>query len=132
MAASFLEDPYVAAHPENLPFWEAAEQGSLLGKRCESCAEFHWHPRTLCPFCGSLRTQWAPLSGHGKLYAFSTLRRARVPYTVAYVQLDEGPILLTQLVDAGDVEPTIGMPVTVVFHRTEEGRCAPRFTPRTR
>lgn len=127
MTRSFLEDPYVNAHPENRPFWEAAEEGRFLGKSCESCGKVHWYPRSICPFCGSTRTRWTLLGGRGHVYAFSTLRRASSPYTVAYVQLEEGPIILTNLVEMGATQPAIGMPVKVVFRRTEDGRCAPKF-----
>jgi uncharacterized protein len=125
---SFLDDPYVAASPECRPFWEAAEQGQFFGKQCGDCVKFHWYPRILCPFCGSARTEWAPLSGRGTVYAYSTLRRADTPYTVAYVQLAEGPMLLTNLVGITSSDMSIGMPVEVVFQRTEEGRTAPKFT----
>ena len=75
----FLADPFVAALPENLPFWQAAEAGRLLGKRCTDCGRHHWYPRGICPFCGSANTAWVPLSGRGSIHAFSTLRRASPP-----------------------------------------------------
>jgi len=126
---ALLDDPYVAASPEALPFWQAAQQGRFLGKACSDCERFHWYPRAICPFCGSARTVWKPLSGAGQVYAFSTLRRADPPYTVAYVQLAEGPVVLSNLVDLGDTAPTIGLPVRVVFRPTAQGRSAPKFTP---
>ena len=128
MHHAFQDDPYVATNPDNLPFWQAAEEGRFVGKTCSDCGKFHWYPRTVCPFCGSGNTAWAPLSGAGQVYAFSTLRRASPPYTVAYVQLAEGPMLLTNLVDMGDTPLAIGLPVQVVFRRTEDGRNAPKFT----
>lgn len=128
MLNAFADDPYVSSNPENLPFWQAAEEGRLLGKACRDCGKFHWYPRTICPFCRSTATQWTPLSGRGKVYAFSTLRRAPLPYTVAYVQLDEGPMLLTNLVDMEEAGLHIGLPVQVVFRRTDDGRNAPKFT----
>ncbi|WP_411860341.1 Zn-ribbon domain-containing OB-fold protein [Cupriavidus sp. TA19] len=66
---SFQEDPYVAANPESLPFWRAAEEGVLLGKACSDCGKLHWYPRAICPFCGSDHTEWKPLSGRGTVYA---------------------------------------------------------------
>lgn len=122
------DDPFVAAAPENLPFWQAAEEGRLLGKQCSDCGRHHWYPRAICPFCGSARTAWVPLSGRGRIHAFSTLRRASPPYTVAYVELAEGPRMLTNLVDMAEAEMHIGAPVKVVFRRTAEGRQAPKFT----
>lgn len=128
MNNDFLGDPFVAANPENLPFWQAAEEGRLLGKRCSACSKHHWYPRVVCPFCGSANTAWVPLSGRGSIHAFSTLRRASPPYTVAYVELAEGPRVLTNLVDMAEDRMQIGAAVKVVFRRTEEGRQAPKFT----
>lgn len=127
MTNNFLDDPFVSSNPESLPFWEAAEQGRLLGKRCSDCAKHHWYPRVVCPFCGSGNTEWVALSGRGSIHAFSTLRRADPPYTVAYVELAEGPKMLTNLVDMAEVDMQIGRAVKVVFRRTEEGRNAPKF-----
>lgn len=124
----WTDDPNVTAQPENRPFWQAAEEGRLLGKACKSCGQFHWTPRVVCPFCRSTDTHWLPLSGLGEIHACSTLRRASPPYTVAYVQLAEGPTLLTNLVDMAEADMRIGAPVQVVFRRTEDGRMAPKFT----
>lgn len=121
-------DPYVANQPENVPFWAAAEKQELLGKCCRDCGKFHWYPRAICPFCGSANTEWQALSGRGHVYAFSTLRRARPPYAVAYVELAEGPRVLTRLVDVNPATLAIGMAVHVVFERMPEGRNAPVFT----
>lgn len=127
MNDNFLEDPFVRSSPENLPFWEAAEQGRLLGKRCSDCSKHHWYPRVVCPFCGGGNTEWVALSGRGSIHAFSTLRRASPPYTVAYVELAEGPKMLTNLVDMAEADMHIGRAVRVVFRRTDDGRNAPKF-----
>jgi hypothetical protein len=126
--ATWTDDPNVAAQPENRPFWQAAEEGRLLGKACKACGRFHWIPRVVCPFCRSTDTHWLPLSGRGEVYACSTLRRADPPYTVAYVRLAEGPTLLTNLVDMAESQMHIGAAVQVVFRRTEDGRMAPKFS----
>lgn len=125
---TFKDDPFVAAIPENLPFWQATEEGRLLGKQCQACHKHHWYPRGVCPFCGSTATAWVPLSGRGTIHACSTLRRANPPYTVAYVELAEGPRMLTNLVDMDEAQMAIGTPVRVVFRRTDDGRMAPKFT----
>ena len=127
-ADPFLSDPFVAAAPENLPFWQAAEEGRLLGRQCGACGRHHWYPRSTCPFCGTAGTAWVALSGRGRIHACSTLRRASPPYTVAYVELAEGPRMLTNLVDMAEADMRIGAPVKVVFRRTADGRQAPKFT----
>ena len=128
MSELWREDPYVTAHPDHVPFWQAAEEGRLIGKACVDCGKHHWYPRTMCPFCRSGNTTWVPLSGRGKVYACSTLRRADPPYTLAYVQLAEGPSVLTNLVDMAEADMRIGAPVQVTFQCTADGRMAPKFT----
>ena len=51
------------------------------------------------------------------------------PYVLAYVELDEGPRLMTNIVDCDPATVAIDMPVRVVFHDTGEGNALPRFTP---
>ena len=85
--------------PETAPFWEAAAKGKLLVKRCTACGRAHHYPRPLCPFCGSDRTELRDSAGRGVVYSFSVMRRATPPYVIAYVTLDEGPTMMTNLVD---------------------------------
>ncbi|MFN5880682.1 MAG: Zn-ribbon domain-containing OB-fold protein [Burkholderiales bacterium] len=125
----FEQDPFAAAFPETREFWAAAEEGRLMLNTCEDCKRPHWYPRAVCPLCGSTRLRWVQASGQGSVYAFSTARRATPPYTLAYVQLAEGPTLLTNIVQADPDTLKIGMPVSVQFQRAEEGRMMPFFRP---
>jgi uncharacterized OB-fold protein len=123
-----LRDPYVAAFPELLQFWEAAARGVLLLPRCTRCGEVHWHPRPQCPFCRCETLQWAAASGRGTLHTFTVIQRgAALPDVLAYVALEEGVLVLTNIVDADPELLRIGMPVRVAFRATPEGRMAPVF-----
>jgi uncharacterized OB-fold protein len=125
----FEQDPFASAFPETREFWSAAEAGRLMLNTCEDCLRPHWYPRMVCPLCGSTRLRWQQATGKGTLYAFSTARRATPAYTLAYVQLAEGPTLLTNVVEADPDTLSIGMPVQVTFRRAEEGRMMPFFKP---
>jgi len=125
---AYLQDPYAMAYPETAPFWEAAEQGLLLLKFCKDCGRAHWYPRTICPFCGEEDTEWRPASGQGRIYAFSILERADPPYALAYIELDEGPVLISNLVDCDIRDLHIGERVRAVFRQSQDGRTAPFFT----
>ena len=115
--------------PETKPFWDAAAAGRLLIKRCAACGEHHHYPRSLCPFCGSDRTTWLAASGRGTIYSYSVMRRVPIPYALAYVTLEEGPTMMTNIVD-GDLDRIrIGQPVRVVFRPTDGGPPVPMFTP---
>jgi uncharacterized OB-fold protein len=122
--------PAPIVNPENKPFWDAAAQGRLLIKRCRDCSQPHYYPRALCPFCFSDATEWIDAKGTGEIYSYSVLRRgAPVPYALAYVTLDEGVSMLTNLVDCDFDALSIGQRVKVVFKPSEDGAPVPVFTP---
>lgn len=122
-------DPFVAAYPEVREFWSAAAEGRLLVRTCGDCRKAHWYPRAICPLCGSANTRWQPASGIGTLYAFSPARRANPPYTLAYVTLEEGPTLMTNVVGAEPDSLRIGQRLKVRFQPAAEGRLLPFFEP---
>ncbi|MCW0234132.1 MAG: Zn-ribbon domain-containing OB-fold protein [Ferrovibrio sp.] len=117
------------SNPETEPFWQACREGRFLVRRCDSCGQAHWYPRTLCPFCFSDRTVWQDGSGRGTIYSFSIMRRVPEPYAIAYVTLDEGPSMMTTIVDCDFDTIRIGMPVTVAFKTLDDGRALPVFRP---
>jgi len=115
--------------PETKAFWDAASAGRLVIKRCAACGESHYYPRSICPFCGSDRTEWRDVSGRGTIYTYSVMRRAPVPYAIAYVTLDEGVTMMTNIVDCDLNAIRIGQKVRVVFKPSEGGPPVPMFTP---
>jgi uncharacterized OB-fold protein len=135
MTAGDLPAPAPAVNPETEDFWAATAAGRLLLKRCLDCGGVIWYPRVICPDCSSLRTEWFEASGRGRVYSYTVNHRGegayqdRAPYVLAYVELDEGPRLLTNIVAADDAELAVGLPVEVVFHDTGEGSALPRFRP---
>jgi uncharacterized OB-fold protein len=116
-------------NPETKPFWDAAAAGKLLIKKCASCGEFHYYPRTLCPFCFSDKTEWYAASGRGTVYSYSVMRRAPVPYAIAYVTLEEGVTMMTNIVDCDFDSIRIGQKVRLVFKASDGGPPVPMFTP---
>lgn len=129
MSGSQRPIPAPPVSPETKPFWDAAAAGTLLLKRCEACGEPHYYPRAVCPFCGSDRTVWLEASGRGTIYSYSVFRRAPVPYAIAYVTLEEGPTMMTNIVD-GDLDAIrIGQRVRVRFAPTDGGPPVPMFAP---
>ena len=129
MATAERKIPAPPPNPETKAFWEAASQGKLLIKRCKACGQAHYYPRALCPFCGSDATEWQAAAGSGTVYSYSVMRRAEVPYAIAYVTLDEGVTMMTNLVDCSLDAIRIGQRVRVVFKPTDGGAPVPMFTP---
>ncbi|MCZ6891281.1 MAG: OB-fold domain-containing protein, partial [Chloroflexi bacterium] len=52
-----------------------------------------------------------------------------VPFNTAYIELDEGPKIMSNIVDCPDGEITCDMPVRVVFDDVTDEITLPRFTP---
>jgi uncharacterized protein len=116
------------ANVETQPYWDAARRGKLLIKRCLSCGEPHFYPRALCPFCFG-ETEWVEASGEGEIYSFSVMRRAEVPYAVAFVTLAEGPTIMSNIVDCDFDQVRIGQKVRLTFQPAEDGQPVPMFAP---
>jgi uncharacterized OB-fold protein len=114
---------------ETQAFWDAAAEGKLLVKHCRACNEAHHYPRALCPHCFSDQTEWRQASGKGVIYSFSVMRRAPVPYAIAYVTLDEGPTMMTNIVECDLDAVRIGQRVTVTFKPSDGGPPVPMFKP---
>jgi uncharacterized OB-fold protein len=125
------ETPLFTDPPENAdsePFYNAAAEGRFLGRKCRACGELHWYPRPYCPFCGG-DTDWVELSPGGTIYTFSVSRRAKPPYAIAYVELEDGPRMLTNIVACDFDALRIGQPVRLRFMPTTGGRSVPCFVP---
>ena len=117
-------------NPETQAYWDAAAAGKLLIRKCEACGRLHHYPRALCPFCFSDAGSWQTASGQAKIYSYSVMRRAEVPYAIAYVTLDEGVTMLTNIVDCDFAALKIGQSLRVVFKPTADGAPpVPMFTP---
>ena len=111
-------------------YFAAADRGELLIRRCGDCGRLHHYPRAICPFCMSSATEWVRASGEGTLYTYSVTRRGVAgPYAIAYVTLDEGPTMLTNIVDCDLDTIRIGQRVKLTFKRAETGEAIPMFRP---
>lgn len=114
--------------PESQPYWEAANQGRLIIKRCRDCGRTHHYPRAICPHCLSEQTEWVEAAGTGVVYSFSTMGSGDAAYTIALVTLDEGITMMSHLVDCDITQMGIGHRVRVVFQASEGGQAVPVFT----
>lgn len=136
MTTSGLPTPAPTLSPETEAFWAATAEGRLLLPRCDNCATVIWYPRPMCPACGSFRVSSFEASGRGTLYTFTVVHRSNargfrevVPYVLAYVELEEGPRVLTNVVGCDPDDIRIGMPLEVTFEDTGQGNALFRFRP---
>ena len=114
-------------NPETKAFWEAAAADKLMIGKCTACGQVHYYPRAICPRCLSDKTELQQASGSGTIYTYSVMRRAPVPYAIAYVTLQEGVSMMTNIVDCDLDKIKIGQKVKVVFKPTD-GAPLPFFT----
>jgi len=122
-----LHELAVLAHPGMLPFWEASAQQRFLVPHCTACDRVHWYPRPFCPLCFSDAVRWQPALGTGRIYAATTLRRETPTRIVAYIELDEGPVMLSNVVGCTLAQARIGERVAVSFQPLANGRVLPVF-----
>ena len=119
-------------------FFEAAAGGELALPHCRDCGSLSWPPREHCVRCESTAIDWVRSAGRGRVHTFTVVRpateaalEARVPYVVAMIDLDEGPRLMSRVVDCDVAGVRIGMRVAVVFGDLGDGLVVPLFRPET-
>jgi len=117
------------------PFWEGTRQGLLKVQRCRGCGHWRWTPLLACPRCWSEDSEWAETSGLGTVYSYTVVHRAvdpaqfHAPYVVAIVRLDEGPHLLTNIVDCEPQDVRVDLRVAVRFERLDDETVVYPFAP---
>ena len=131
------EKPLPKINADNAPFWEGCRQHELKFQQCSHCKHIRWPPSHLCPRCHETAINWLISKGVGKIYTFAVYHaafhpgfKAELPYTVAVVELDEGPHILTNIIGCPPEKVTCDMPVQVTWEEIEEGICLPKFMPR--
>ena len=122
---------------ENRPFWEGCKRGVLLLQYCEACQRYQFYPRLYCMQCGANTLRWEQASGRGVIYSYTVIHQNKspefgndTPYNVAIIQLEEGPRLMSNIVEAAPDDLRVDLPVTVVFDAVSETISIPRFKPK--
>ena len=87
-------------------FWDGCKQHKLLFQKCRQCGHVRWPAALICPVCHSDENELVESAGRGTLYTYAVYHRAYhpgftgdIPYVTAVVALDEGPHLLSNLVE---------------------------------
>ena len=124
--------------PDTEPFWEATNRHELV-YQVNDCGDVVFYPRKYCLACGSENTDWRVSKGEGEVYTFSVVMQSRHPafadlgpYAVAYVDLDEGFRIMTNIVGVANPVEDIhcGMRVKVRWEDQGEGEVSlPMFEP---
>ena len=140
MAEVDVRKPLPAITTEAKPFWDGAAQQKLVMQRCQACNAWVWTPRPACNECGSEKIEWTPMSGKGQVYSFTVIRQIAgraaslafqndIPYVVAWVDLDEGPRMITNIIGCPVEDVKLGMKVSVAFEQASKDVWLPKFKP---
>ncbi len=121
---------------ETQAFWEGCGRGELVLQRCVDCQVVQHRPRGICASCLSSQLEHFVASGRGTVYSHTVTYqnglpafREACPYVLAYVELEEGPRLMTHIADCDPESVEIGMAVRVDFVATSGDKGVPRFVP---
>ena len=114
------------------PYWEGCNEGRLRLQFCQTCERYQFYPRSLCSQCHGDALEWRDAGGHGRIASFTVIHRGlspayQAPYVVALIDLDEGPRLMSNIVDAEASEISVGDAVTVEFATWADGVDLPVF-----
>ena len=129
------ERPLPAITPETRHFWEGTRSGELRLQKCRACNHIYFPPRPFCPHCASHDVSVVRASGRATLYSYVIHHRPVAgfvpPYSIAVVQLDEGPRMMTNIVQVEQTPEALqlDMRLEVVFERVTEEISLPLFRP---
>ncbi|MEA3025475.1 MAG: uncharacterized protein QOF91_760 [Alphaproteobacteria bacterium] len=127
--------PLPVPSPESAIFWQAARNHRMLLPHCNKCGKFWFPPSCLCPHCLSDDIGWREVSGRGRVHSFVIVHRvyhpafiSEVPYVVAVIELDEGPRLLSNVVNVKPARVHCGMRVAVTYDDVSAEISLPKFS----
>jgi uncharacterized OB-fold protein len=129
------ERPLPAVTPETRHFWEGTRSGELRLQKCTACSHVYFPPRPFCPQCASRDIQAFRASGRATLHSYVIHHRPVLgftpPYSIAVVQLEEGPRMMTNIVEIEQTPQALqlDMPLEVVFERMNDEISLPLFRP---
>ncbi len=121
--------------PETQHYWDGAKRGELLIQQCDDCSTHYFPPRPFCPNCGSRNVKVKKASGKATLYSYVISHMLRPgqedPFAIAVVELEEGPRMMTNIVDCPQTPEALllDMPLEVTFEEWDETITLPKFKP---
>ncbi len=141
--------PLPKPDPVTKPYWDSLKEHAMKIQKCNDTGKFFFYPRGISPYTGSTNLSWEAVSGKGEVYGFAVIPTQRsawpgfdAPYVVAMVELEEGPKLMTHIINVADEsdEPEarfqtimdtvkVGMPVQIVYDDVTDEITLPKFEP---
>jgi uncharacterized OB-fold protein len=114
---------------------ESLASDRFLIQVCGRCGTARWYHRAACPACGSVTADDVASGADGRIISLTRVAvnaepefHGQAPYTLAFIQLDEGPSLIARMSE-GAATCSIGDPVTADWPAADHH--VPRFKLRS-
>ncbi len=115
------------------PFWDSCRDGKMQMQRCADCGVYAYYPVYVCPECASRKLEWTVVSGNGKIHTYTVAPRSSFdiqgPLIVALVELDEGAMMVSNIVTPAPDKLKIGTKVRVRYEKMSDDITLPMFEP---
>ncbi|CAH1691152.1 conserved hypothetical protein [Hyphomicrobiales bacterium] len=115
------------------PFWDSCKAERMQLQRCDDCGTYAYYPVYICPECASRALAWTKVSGNGKIHTFTVAARSSFdiegPLIVALVELEEGAMMVSNVITSVPEDVHIGMPVRVRYEKMSDEITLPMFEP---
>jgi uncharacterized OB-fold protein len=133
-ASKFLPSP----RPGTIAFWEGCKRHQLLLQRCTKCGTHQFYPRVICSTCSAGSPEWVESSGNGTVLSWTIVRHPvseayadDIPYVIALIKLQEGPTMMSSIIDCDPESVQSGMRVEVSFQDWTDEISMPMFRLRS-
>ena len=120
----------------NKPFWDACREHRFIAQKDNRSGHVWFPPGPVCPTNRSSDWRWVDLSGRGTVWSWVVFHQkyydgfeSEMPYNVATVELDEGPRIMTNIVNTTNDKLRVGMRVGVTFRDVDDRIAIPLFQP---
>ena len=112
-----------AENPElTKPYWDAIRRHELVQQRCKACARLIFYPREQCPYCFSQDLEYVPVSGRGRVHAYTVVYQPAhpgfqedAPFVFALIQLEEGVRIISNVAGCDPKDVRVDMPVVATY-----------------
>jgi len=128
--------PLPLINERSRPFWNAAKDKILQLPQCKYCLHIRSQFEDFCPKCGSELFTWKTLSGNGIIWSNCIFYQKYfpefeedLPYGVIMVELDEGPRLISNIINQGQAEIKVGLRVKAYFEDVTDEITLIKFAP---
>ena len=118
------------------PFWDAAKQHKLVLKKCGKCGFIDHPPYLYCTSCHADEHEWIEASGKATLAAYAINVFGvpfpfwdDLPFVVALIDLQEGPRMISNIVECDHDKLENGMELEVLFDDVSGEISLPKWRP---